>query len=489
MFSLFFIFIIYFLIAMTQHLNNSLINKNIKFSDLVSELNLYLNKNDIHSVLIGLSGGADSTLLFLLMREIARVSPDFNLGISHANFHLRGEESIRDQKFVENLVESYSLPNITAFIKEFDTLDYCHRNGVSIEMGARELRHEWWHNLMLTHRFDRIATGHNADDNVETLLLNLLRGSGVRGLKAMPFDDGRVLRPLLGYTRATIQNLLDLSGVSHVEDSTNQDSDYRRNFIRNKVLPLIGEKWPGAAKSITRSIHLLSEENKIIEASLKEILDTSPRQLTIDQILHYPSPLTLIYRWISPYGGSTDVAEEILRVIKSDDIHGQRWNLANGQDKDASSYSLIASNTELRIEDTGGNFLSTDMTEDGFEDFEITHYADISEADRASVFKSDNNEVWLPAHPDNYYWALPKRGDRIRLFPGREKEVSTGRGKSKLISDILKEARVPLAARDKIKILTNKHSGQAIWIPGIRRAGTDLIYDDITEVWRIRRKF
>ena len=104
-------------------------------------------------------------------------------------------------------------------------------------MGARELRHEWWDNLMLTHGFDRIATGHNADDNVETLLLNLLRGSGVRGLKAMPFDDGRVLRPLLGYTRSTIQNLLDLSGVNHVEDSTNKDSDYRRNFIRNKVLP------------------------------------------------------------------------------------------------------------------------------------------------------------------------------------------------------------------------------------------------------------
>ena len=178
----------------------------------------------IQSVILGLSGGADSVALLYVLRNIG-----VRIRAVHCNFHLRGAESDRDMNFCIELCRGLDVP-------------------------CRELRYEYFHKKLKETGMDRIAVAHHADDNIETLFLNLFRGCGIDGLRGMLPDANNVVRPLLHVTRAEILQYLDVIGQAYVTDSTNLQSDYRRNFIRNELLPLIETQWTGARKAITSTI-------------------------------------------------------------------------------------------------------------------------------------------------------------------------------------------------------------------------------------------
>ena len=203
-----------------------------------------LNLSSGHPIYVGLSGGADSVALLLILRELGA-----DVRALHCNFHLRGAESNRDMEFCLNLCESHDIP---LEIKHFDVKEYQLAEGGSVEMACRELRYAWWNSFGAD-----IAVGHHRDDNVETLFLNLLRGSGLAGLKGMLPRNGHIIRPLLCLSRGEIEDYLSAHNQPFVTDSTNLLSDYKRNKLRNIIIPALEREFPGAVDAISRSIDCL----------------------------------------------------------------------------------------------------------------------------------------------------------------------------------------------------------------------------------------
>lgn len=213
-----------------------------------------VRKGGLH---VALSGGADSVALLLVLQEL-----DVPIRSAlHCNFSLRGEESDCDEAFVRQLCEDRNVP---CLVKTFDTRCEAKRSGESIEMAARRLRYTWFSEQQAP-----IAVAHHADDNVETLLLNLLRGSGLRGLTGMEMDNGRgILRPLLEVSRQEILDYLEHCQQTFVTDSSNADTQYRRNAIRHDLLPLLRTMTPSVDRTLARTLAHLQAAEEIYEYGL-----------------------------------------------------------------------------------------------------------------------------------------------------------------------------------------------------------------------------
>ena len=257
-------------------------------------------------VLVGVSGGADSIALLTILVELG-----YSCIAAHCNFHLRGEESLRDERFTKEYVEKLQIP----FVKiDFETEQYAAENHLSIEMAARELRYRWFEEQRVHWGAQAIAVAHHRDDNVETLLMNLIRGTGIRGLSGIQPKNGFVVRPMLAVSREEIQNWFAKRNLSYVTDSTNLSDAYTRNFIRLRILPLLEEVNPSVKKAIARtSEHLAATEAiylQVIEEARKEVFDSENR-LSIAALMKYPAPNSVLYELLKVYGFSRSVVEDI----------------------------------------------------------------------------------------------------------------------------------------------------------------------------------
>lgn len=282
-----------------------------------------LNKAGIISVIATLSGGADSVAL---TNALSRTG--ISVIAAHCNFHLRGEESMRDQAHVEKLCRSLGLK---LELTDFNVNEYISSHpGTSVEMACRELRHNWFKELASVYNADRIATGHNADDNIETLFLNLMRGTGTNGLKGMLPDTGTIIRPLLSFHRKDIISYLDLYGLEYVTDSTNLESDYRRNFLRNEIIPLLKSRWEGFDKALDKSMQCLRDEHLVINKTVTELLPSDGEILTTDTIIKFPAPELLVRRYIEPLKPFSTTAAEVISSIYADKPDRRTWRLRNG---------------------------------------------------------------------------------------------------------------------------------------------------------------
>lgn len=253
-------------------------------------------------MLIALSGGADSVALLLMMLEKGQAE-----AAAHCNFHLRGAESDRDEAFVRQLCEERG---VRLFVAHFDTEAEAARCGESIEMAARRLRYAWFGRLCREHGFAAVATAHHRDDNAETLLLNLVRGSGLHGLTGMEAERAGVVRPLLEMSRREILDYLDKRGQGYVTDSTNTDTHYRRNKVRHEVLPLLREMNPQIERTLHETARRLAEAEQIYRYGLErlkaDVAAPLPNGggLRIDagRLQSAPAVATLLYEVLAPYG-------------------------------------------------------------------------------------------------------------------------------------------------------------------------------------------
>ncbi|MDE6442871.1 MAG: tRNA lysidine(34) synthetase TilS, partial [Muribaculaceae bacterium] len=255
-------------------------------------------------VLVAVSGGADSIALLSALS-----SSNVEIVAAHCNFHLRGEESDRDERHVASVCESLTIPLRKI---DFDVPGFIAENkGFSLEMACRKLRYDWFFSLLDELKADRVATAHNADDNAETLFLNLLRGSGTAGLKGMMPDTGTIWRPLLSVTRREIEDYLSIKGIAFVTDSTNLESDYRRNFLRNEIIPLLRSRWEGFDKAMARSLSFMRSENSIVEKAVADALPHEGEPLPAETALSFPDPELLVRRFIQPLSPFTTTPSEI----------------------------------------------------------------------------------------------------------------------------------------------------------------------------------
>lgn len=206
--------------------------------------------SDGEKVIVALSGGADSVALLSVMTALG-----YPCVAAHCDYHLRGEESERDRLHAEEMARRHGAEYVE---KHFDASTYCAERGVSLEMGCRDLRYEWFASLSKRYGGAPVAVGHHNDDNIETLFLNMLRGTGLTGMTGMKPRHGLVVRPMLDVTRRQVLEYLADKGLTYVTDSTNLLNDVKRNRLRNVLLPAIRAYFPDAQTTLTRSVRNLA---------------------------------------------------------------------------------------------------------------------------------------------------------------------------------------------------------------------------------------
>ena len=283
--------------------------------------------------LVALSGGADSVALLLCLKELG-----YRVEAVHCNFQLRGEESMRDERFCEELCQRENIPLHKV---HFDTQSYADLHKVSIEMAARELRYHYFFQLKEALKAEGICVGHHKEDSVETILINLVRGTGLSGLMGIRPRKNDIIRPLLCVTRHEIEDYLRRHASTFVTDSTNLVDDVVRNKIRLNVLPQLVEINPSVTDAILTTANHLSDVEAIVQESLKEALEkavsfinsvtqvssnsfsSEPFQLDLSVVRAYPSPAYLLFYILKPLGFSSSQITEMVSHL--DGQTGQLW--------------------------------------------------------------------------------------------------------------------------------------------------------------------
>ncbi|MBK5722985.1 tRNA lysidine(34) synthetase TilS [Dysgonomonas sp. Marseille-P4677] len=280
-----------------------------------SKVEQYIIDNELltgaEKLIVGVSGGADSVALLDILHSFK-----IECVVAHCNFHLRGEESNRDAFFVEELCKKYSLKYERI---DFDTETHAEINSISIEMAARELRYNWFEKLRVIHLADKIAVAHHRDDSVETILLNLIRGTGIRGLTGISPENGYIIRPLLCLSRNEILEYLKERKISFVEDSTNNEDLYTRNKIRLNLIPLIETINPSAKESIMRTAEHLSQVESIYRIYIDQVKLNifNDNKIDISLLVQYIEPEAILFELLSPYGFNSSTTNQIFESIIS----------------------------------------------------------------------------------------------------------------------------------------------------------------------------
>lgn len=392
-------------------------------------------KIDIPSgkLVLALSGGIDSMVLADLLLK-AKV--DFV--VAHCNFHLRGEESDGDERFVRKYAERNGL---TIYVKQFDTADYAKEHGLSIEMAARDLRYAWFEELRQQLGYEKIVVAHHADDQLETFFINLLRGAGIRGLKGMLPENGNIIRPLLGASRAEIHQYAIENGIQWREDHTNAETQFLRNKIRHELLPVIDNISKEGRASILKSISHLASENELYRELLKEKLSQIIEQAgSVQKIPHSAFLIPhLLFEWLRDYGFNEDQVHFIHEAM-------------NGQPGTA----FFSPTHRVTIE------------RDGLELTPICQKIDISielsyqQIAKDENFALDKNSEVAQLDYDKLTFPL-----QLRKWQAGDRFHPLGMKGSKLLSDFFVDQKMTTRQKEECLLLTTGND-EVVWVVGRR---------------------
>ncbi len=266
-------------------------------------------------LLVAVSGGADSVFL----SHVLAVN-GYSITLAHCNFSLRGEESNRDEAFVRQLAQQLQVP---LYSVRFDTAAYATEHQLSIQEAARELRYNWFNRLLNDLQLKYIVTAHHAGDNVETVLLNLFRGTGIKGLTGIPVKRGKIIRPLLQVSRNEIEAYLAEHRLSYVTDSSNLKNDYTRNYIRNVMLPQAGKLFTNAPGNILTGIQHINSAYNIYQLQINSWISKLGHKkneewhIPILKLRRIPEYATVLYEIIAPLGFTAHQLNEVLQLTES----------------------------------------------------------------------------------------------------------------------------------------------------------------------------
>jgi tRNA(Ile)-lysidine synthase len=269
-----------------------------KFTEHIAVNFPFLEKSKFY---IAVSGGIDSMVLVHLFHQIK-----FEFGLLHCNFKLRGEESDGDTQFIRNYADLNNLNLQTIF---FDTKEFAKENKISIQLAARELRYKWFYEQMEENKFDFVATAHHLDDNLETFLINLSRGTGLEGLTGIPAQNDKIFRPLLPFSREEIENYAKENAIKWREDSSNSSDKYLRNKIRHTIAPILKEINPTFLDSFKKTQHYLTDAQSIVNDGEKivyqeVVIENNDETISFDlnKLLQFPNYSAYLYQWLKPFG-------------------------------------------------------------------------------------------------------------------------------------------------------------------------------------------
>ncbi|SOD18060.1 tRNA lysidine(34) synthetase TilS [Pedobacter xixiisoli] len=416
-----------------------------QFIDYISQHKLF-DKAD--HLLLAVSGGKDSVLMAQLFKLAG-----YNFSIAHCNFNLRANEAQRDEAFVKLLADELGVP---FHVTHFDTKAFAEQHKMSTQMAARQLRYDWFEEIRLQYDYQYIAVAHHQNDAIETVLLNLVRGTGISGMHGILQKRGRLVRPLLFLSRQEIDELIDASGLSFVEDSSNQSSKYARNKIRLNVIPHLREINPNLEETFVQNIHRFAETEALLQ---KVVMETSERlfveesgniQIEIAEVMNLQPQKLLFFELLKPFHFTASVVDEILSSL----------NKQSGTSFYSATHRLTIDRAQLIISPL------TDTKEEllYFHREESLRISDKNLSLHVSEninFQADKNFAYVDADLLIFPLVIRYRQDGDRFKP-------LGMKSFKKLSDFFVDEKVPLPQKDKIPLLINGN-GQLIWVVGMRQ--------------------
>lgn len=403
-------------------------------------------------VLVALSGGADSVALLRVLLSLG-----YHCHGVHCNFHLRGEESNRDERFATELCQALG---VECEVVHFDTMAYAAEHKVSVEMAARELRYGEFERLRMAHDLDAIAVAHHRDDAVETLLLNLIRGAGINGLTGMRVRNGHIIRPLLCLTRDEIIDYLDHLGQTYVTDSTNLTDIYARNKVRLQLLPLMEQINPAARSNIMQAAMHLGEAatlyNQTIEAHCAHIvaLHAEGLDISIEALLACEEPAAHLFEILHPYGFNSSQVAHIFGSL----------NAEAGRVFYTKEYSLLRDRTLLMLRTLQPTTREEEL-------YTLPH--------EGTLELPDGTTLTVSLITPDASWQVPRRSNVLCLDASRITEPLTlrhprqgdrmspfGMRGTKLLSDLYTDLKMPHTEKAKQWVLC--HGDDIVWAVGLR---------------------
>ena len=397
-------------------------------------------------LLLATSGGLDSMVMVDLFRKLS-----FEIAIAHCNFQLRGVESFEDQNFVQHYAEANE---IKLFVTQFDTEAFAKDYKLSTQVAARELRYNWFHELLETENFDYVLTAHHADDNLETFLINLVRGTGLDGLTGIPAQNENVIRPLLLFSRQEIEQYAKENNIDWREDSSNASDKYLRNKIRHNLVPILKELNTDFLSSFHKTQLYLQESKTMVEdASImvyQQVAKESGKDIHFDlnKLQQLPNYKSYLYQWLREFGFLA--WEDIYDLVESQSgkqVFSNEFRLLKNRD------FLILS--PINIEDKKEEYyIFKDQKEiDSPLNLSFSKVADIGIGSNRAIFV-DEDKLHFPLVLRRW-----NEGDSFQPF-GME-------GKSKKVSKIFKDEKLSLIDKENTWLLCSDDT--IVWIIGIRQ--------------------
>lgn len=425
-------------------------------------------------VLLAVSGGRDSMVMTDLMSQSG-----FAFAIAHCNFHLRPGDCDRDERFVRDIAKRYNVP---CFVSQFDTEDYAHAKGLSVEEAARKLRYEFFEEVRLREGYDVIATAHHMDDSVETFFINLIRGTGIAGLHGIKSRNGRVIRPMLCFDREAIDRYVQEHAIAFVEDGTNAQPIYLRNKIRLQLLPLLRTISPSFNVTMQHNLHRLQEAEWLyrfaVDRLRQEVVHSSPQGVWMDiaSLKRQVAPETLLFEWLRDYGFGSLTVSQIFNALE-----GQSglcfFSATHKVLKDRDRLMLFPLSYESEEGDRDRWFMIESTTRCLEEPISLQMEV-IPAVD--TVWKMPRNRACFDFEALQFplYLRHWRRGDRFQPY---------GMKGTRLVSDLFSDAKLNREEKNRKWLLCDALD-RILWVVGLRASALAEVTQNTRKVYRVSLK-
>jgi tRNA(Ile)-lysidine synthase len=421
--------------------------------EVLKQFEVNIHKNTLFSkadrLLVAFSGGVDSVVLSDLLHKLG-----YQFDLAHCNFQLRGTEANDDTEFCKSYAESIQS---TCHVNYFNTKEYAKKNKLSIQMAARDLRYTWFKELIEKHHYSYILTAHHANDNIETLFVNLIRGTGIKGLQGIPEKQNNIIRPLLFATKDSIKQYASKNELRFREDSSNQEIKYKRNFIRHQIVPELKKLNPALEETINTSIHFFKQSSEIVnqfaDLKFKEICKEENNQLLIDikLVLNEKQKETLLFEWLHSKNFKTSQIQQLCEVLVSDKHIGKQFS--------SDVYQLVIDRKYIIVQAIEKEISDKEFVINSLSDIKHLPIKLNFEETKLLEFSDNKNEISI-TYSENLFPL------KLRRWKTGDKFKPMGLNGFKKLSDYFKDIKLSLFEKENVWILENKE--HIIWVVGHR---------------------
>ena len=401
-------------------------------------------------VLLGVSGGLDSVVLLHLTRRFTR-----NVAVAHVNYKLRGRESDNDARWIQRLCHEWGVP---CFVKEYSVAEP--EKGRSVQMAARALRYRWFNELAEEKQFTRIATAHHSNDQAETVLLNLVRGTGMAGLKGIPVKRMNIIRPLLFASKQDLEQYAHQHELNWREDSSNQEIKYKRNYLRKKVIPQLEKLNPSFLQRFTENFTYYQEADTILHEYVNHFMSNNLAQdheaewFTFQSLSTCSAMLSLLHQWLDQKGFSRQQVRDLYDAMMND-------SLQTGRKFESHNYQLVVNRNELVLAGKNKAFVNLPVTPKSTELLVWQHVTLTHQMVTADHLEPafTPNRAYLDSDKISYPLVL-------RNWQAGDWFIPFGMSGKQKISDYLINNKVRLISKQRTLVLCS--GKDIVWLPGHR---------------------